>query len=663
MCGESCNHEKTSKQEANNQESVDEKTSDEVKKRKRPDKALAAAIKKTHDYSCVVMKWNNFCKNDLLKTSIEDIILIMNKIALESYHVLNLYYLTCFQRNIEPSNLNLDLIRWICVNVGEKVQGSYSDPNTDDAVLNEVLTGLKDCRPSENYEAPMSKDLSFHLNTLAQQMEISCKNHIVLNFSKRLYLYLKYKEGFSKSESWHFLNKCYDPSFNKTEKHEEIVEWLGYCPTRLNIKANKSHFIKKSYEILQYLENNEARLRSEQTKQGDQSKSKRKLNIKKFTIMPLKSGYTLSHITLSNSTLQQALQWILKRNKGSNINDHHSITKTVFDSKKDEIWRSLFNINAFETRTRRFAYEVSTNGYAVSVKLLKPKPVSQAEDEDEEEEERNISIEEEQVAKLQNVENYTRRLGGDPGCNSLLTLYTNEGEFIRMTTSEYRHISQMDKQRFWNNNTRKRNPEYSKVLKGLQTFKISNINTYKDRVKYVLRHCDMLFRFCAEKSFRKWKFKTYIYSQKALYELCKRVSGGQPEKTLLGLGDWSRTDGVIKGHPPGPVKKMRRFLKRFIKVVDLDEYMSSKGCSECGHDCVNIKSRQWVKEKGKKKFRKSKIHEIVRCSSNECSITWHRDENGSKNLEQLLDSLIAGRGRPLHLRRKTQNPERDPSSG
>eukprot|EP00960_Hanusia_phi_P024963 734236-Hanusia_phi.AAC.1 len=117
----------------------------------------------------------------------------------------------------------------------------------------------------------------------------------------------------------------------------------------------------------------------------------------------------------------------------------------------------------------------------------------------------------------------------------------------------------------------------------MPTFAITNLDTYKENLRYVLERCDELLAFSANKAFRKWRFRTYVYSKKALNILCKRPTNGK--KTCIGVGDWSNQDGFIKRHPTAPVKKIKRELHRYAKVLSIDEYNTSKSCSKCGNRC------------------------------------------------------------------------------
>ncbi|KAL7475342.1 hypothetical protein ACHAW6_001262 [Cyclotella cf. meneghiniana] len=116
-------------------------------------------------------------------------------------------------------------------------------------------------------------------------------------------------------------------------------------------------------------------------------------------------------------------------------------------------------------------------------------------------------------------------------------------------------MAQMQKQLMWNKGIKKSNPVYAQAINNMPSFAITSEEAYKMALSHVLTQYDELFSFCANKAFRKWRFKTYVYSRVALTKLCKRLTDGK--KTCIGIGDWSRQDG-LKRHPTVPVKKFRR---------------------------------------------------------------------------------------------------------
>jgi hypothetical protein len=277
--------------------------------------------------------------------------------------------------------LNQSFFYRCCAGVVEKRGETVSEPNTGDVDLDATLTIFKSLRPKENYKPPAKENMAFLMCNLARQMNVACRNHLVLNFGKRLKRYVCLKYDKSPKEAWHFINKSFQPNGPKTRDEHEFAEWLGYAPYENVIGRNFMHFLHKSYDISRFMEEQPPNTRGART----------------FTIMPLKGGFVLSHITICSSCLQQILQTIVKSNEGVSFLGHTNITKQVFDANKEQIWRALFDIDTYETKNRKFAYELSTNGYAVTLRMQKPKR---------EQPENPQTIQE---------EDYERLVGADPG--------------------------------------------------------------------------------------------------------------------------------------------------------------------------------------------------------------------------------------------------------
>ena len=77
--------------------------------------------------------------------------------------------------------------------------------------------------------------------------------------------------------------------------------------------------------------------------------------------------------------------------------------------------------------------------------------------------------------------------------------------------------------------------------------------------------------------FRKWHFTKYILEKKKINELCQLISKKQdinePSKVIVGFGDWSNPhDSIIRGHKRGPVLKLKKHLRKWCKVIDVNEF-------------------------------------------------------------------------------------------
>ena len=187
-----------------------------------------------------------------------------------------------------------------------------------------------------------------------------------------------------------------------------------------------------------------------------------------------------------------------------------------------------------------------------------------------------------------------------------------------------------NEQRFWNNNLRRRFPRYDELLNQIPSLCTSNADTYLERVNILTNSSDELFEFQQEHAFRDKKFQVRRFSQKALRDLSLRVTQGN-RNTCVGIGDWSRVDGILKGSPSAPNQKFKKELKKHCALlVELDEYKTSKCCCTCHARLENARLPKFhYDEEGIiDDVILTRCHQILRCT-NGCGIWWNRDVNSS----------------------------------
>jgi hypothetical protein len=146
------------------------------------------------------------------------------------------------------------------------------------------------------------------------------------------------------------------------------------------------------------------------------------------------------------------------------------------------------------------------------------------------------------------------------------------------------------------------------------------------------------------------------------------------EEVIVGMGNWSREDGFIKGHEPAPVLKLKRALLQHAIVVRIDEFRTSKACHCCHADREkarlihhptrkqqkNIKKQQEEdKRKGispdksiakKKEPKIAECYKVLCCTNNKCRMRYQqRDRNSAHNHFILLKCILQNKERPLYL--------------
>jgi len=411
-------------------------------------------------------------------------------------------------------------------------------------------------------------------------------------------------------DTWNLINNLFEGIvyYTPTKNELEIKEFVYYSPTEENIKKNLNHFLKLEYEIQKYFDTFDINTKG----------------IRNFSITPIKGSYVHNYIKICSSSLND----IVKSTED----------KELKKINKEDLWKLLFNLNEIETCNKKFHNEILTDGYGVSITLEKSLKIETFEfDEDDKiicscgckvnksyykkHLTSEIHIKKNRNKKTVDNLDFERYVGIDPGINQIYTGVDNENKFIKCSLSEYRMKSKIIDNLEWNKRQLKENPEIQKIQNNTKSFKTVDIKKYKEAFDIYNENYNTMVEFYNIKPYKKKKFKIYCFTKKTIASMCKTIC--QDKKTLVGYGDWSKNQGIIKKHPSAPNKKLRDALCRYknCKVVSVNEYRTSKECSICKSKVYNIKDSN-----------KKRCHQVVRCSNNECSMCWQRDKNASRNI-------------------------------
>ena len=147
---------------------------------------------------------------------------------------------------------------------------------------------------------------------------------------------------------------------------------------------------------------------------------------------------------------------------------------------------------------------------------------------------------------------------------------------------------------------------------------------------------------------RKLRWNSYMSRQRSEDKMINqiRIKFGDPDKTILVLGDWSQKGYHMPGKKPTKGKGMRKVLRKGGYQVNL---MNERKTSCTCHNCHG-KNEKFMRRPSRKPKNYGQIilvHGLLRCSSeNGCGSLWNRDVCGSLNICYLAREAIAGRERP-----------------
>lgn len=584
---------------------------DDVKQRKEDNKNM--------DFTCIKSSWKSFCKNNLLAdTIVEDILPKINTISFLSYKLLNYHFTRLLEENKPLPEIKQNLFYQACCMVSRL---KYTKDTTDTTTeLYESFSQMKeyitDALPARDYLC-----LGYITNLNKLQLTMT-NNHLKLNFYNRFRKYLKLRTGETDNAVvYHWLKDIYEVKYEgKNTFILYMREWLKYTPTEANIVKHSNHFVKIYYSILKEFE------KYPETK-----------GVRTFTLLPHKHGFTQSHITICNAGLENTLKYIANELKCANNNIDSGLDVKKFAENSSDYWKELFNITKYETKNKRFGYTILTDGKSVVLQMLKP-------------------VKPEKTATQYTEQQYDNFLGIDPGIRALITSYDTNDKVIQVSTREYRHKSKMISACKKRENWYKKWEHYEE-WKLIPTIKTSKTSVMKEYFKYVFPRLRIFTEFHIEKGFRNLNFTSYCRSKATLAKICERISGVTKKtkhmKTLVGFGDYSQQHGLVKSHPTTPILRLKKELRRYCKVVDIDEYKTSKTCSSCNKEIVLYRNRIQRKKMGVLEpiAKMTNIHSVIRCKHNECKLCcMDRDINASKNILGLLLNQYRGEERPVCFR-------------
>jgi hypothetical protein len=559
----------------------------DVKKRKEANKDT--------EFTCVKMSFNSLVENNYLNGGIQEIVLNINKICFLSYQLLNYHFTRLIQEKKPLPEITQNLFYQACSTVSVMRERREKIDITD-----EIYISFSHYKHNLR-ELPFRDRMGNLINNLNRQQITMANNHLSLNFYKRFHKYLELKTGENrKAVIYKWLKDIYAEEYKgKNFFILKMREWLKYRPTEENIKKHSNHFIRVYYKILQEFE------KYPYTK-----------GVRTFNLLPTKNSFTLSAIEICSSCLKDIIAYFTKQ----------PVPKD-FDENKLVYWYELFKIEKYETKERKFAYAIFTDGKVGVVRLRKPK------------------FEAPKAKDIKNID-YEQYVGIDPGLRSLQTSCNDTGRVIETTTPSYRHDCKMKyackKREMWYKKW-----EYYEIWRNIPSFKTTSLEKMRNYFKHVYPHMNVIFQFHIYKNFRGLSFRSYCRGKATLHKICESIV--EKKKTLVGFGDFSQQHGLVKKHPTAPIKKFKNELRKYCDVIDIDEYNTSKTCN-CCHKPIELYKNKVIRKMRDgtyTKARLSQINSVIRCNLNECKLCcMDRDINASKNILYLLKLQKDGKKRP-----------------
>ena len=208
------------------------------------------------------------------------------------------------------------------------------------------------------------------------------------------------------------------------------------------------------------------------------------------------------------------------------------------------------------------------------------------------------------------------------------------------------------------------------------TSKTTNYNKFKAFIQKKREIDDATKDFYLYPLYRKMTWRKKTYRQRSDDRFLNRIEETYGKDAIICIGDWSNKN-TIKGLASSMGIGLKRLIAKRFKTLLIDEYNTSKLCSEC------LNETEIVKVKGMKKIFNSETKTIdleevdsgvrilgceycceqfrkarnVVCCKHEKSILSKyklitRDKNSCRNMLNIAEELIKGNGRIKNFTRK-----------
>ena len=422
----------------------------------------------------------------------------------------------------------------------------------------------------------------------------------------------------------------------------------------------------------------------------------KRMDRKMFQFFPLRTENILKHITVDTKTLIEILETENKIEKLSNIMEN-----------KHPLWEKYFKINKkiFNSKNYEFDYQIQTNGYTVSILLIHKSFVADVnkskenlrngrnekrelykgvEQEKKEEmklitinakkEKKNETLKElkDSYAKLTDVEKkainkryiefpYLEELTAeqieelkkyklvyvDPGKRDLLYMmdddgkiyvYSNAQRLFETKRLEYQQIIQKYKD----------NCNISGIEHLLSDFnsKEYSIKEFKKYLKMKNDINNILIEQYKMKIFRKYKWYSYINTQRSEDNLINRIKEIYGEDIILIYGDWS-VGQQMRNFISTPNIGLKRKLSKEFTIYSIDEFKtSSVSCKNNKELCNNLilPNKEGVEKK---------LHAVLTYKmKNGRKGCINRDNNSVNNMKTITHYWLEHKKRPIEFSRK-----------
>ena len=609
--------------------------------------------------SCVKMKLASFLRDKdrvRLSSALNGIVYTGNRLLGEAYAFSNFHVSRLLNAGATPirkghaatpANLVLPVMDrnffYRCLLAVSVSNARKTTLGADFQVSVDLFDGL---RPTDTPKVDI-RDLNQLVASLSIIMATMATNHLWMNLHARVSRYVKWR--------YSYLKKGWRLKIASATTHTRTVDLTTLFPThgadpmaaramaaaaelRLMLPettchqfANRAHLTLPMYHHILKETELENILRKCLPVQEPACKCRL---LRTFTLLPIKSAFTLSYIPISSMMWVQLLKKM--KLEPMILGDGRSANHRC-------LWAKYCNLSSVETHTRKFDRQIVTDGYGVSV-LMTGRSAPRC------------SVPDLQPHPL--MPDHPVITGVDPGMSDYVTVASNHGKTWKCSAAEFMDRAGMLKS---GRTTARFNAELAQVASTIPTPNTTDPVCQRTYLGTYLRVLPELLSHRGSRGYRKMRFMRFCRRKQTVSWLCSKLAPPDEPCVVIGFGDWSGGhQSPISRRCAAPLKDIKFELQQRDNVIlgHVPERLTSRVCHCCHERLCNMKapSTVWRRVEGETKKRKvvvhGSVHKVLHCknsverSSGRCGTTWNRDVNAAKNILMLATLMIWGQERP-----------------
>lgn len=622
----------------------------------------------------VKMKLNTFCADPRLRNSIDRTVADVNAVVGEAYALADLHVTRMLESGSSLDHLRTkggwSMFYYQCLT---RVSAFNSRPGTVPKELLESARLFEELRP-EGQQKIEGTPIAPVLEEVREVMATAAVNSLCMNAAKRIRRYLRWR--FPHLRTYHgsivaMVTACpqvsldavdrFKPmgrngqvlsqqSIDKRKQARQLTEDLRrLCAMRYGTDKMYASSAVATLPLMRFiLRETEGYLANNQCRTA----------ARRFTLLPQKHGCTVSNIPICSRMLLRLVKDLKDRNGRPLYPMDFAISHvSKYDESVDKVWRHFFNVNAVETRTRRFDHKLVSDGCSASVLMTVHHAHVCS----------STSISDAWTFAAKDPRGHEPQyVGVDPGVTDVVTVASY------MVGKGVPTVKSYSSSRYYQNAKIKTSNRRTDKWNGQTTDFAESLNVNVDRssvagvcaaIRAFLGAFRTLLQHRIHRGYRNMRFMRHVHKQRTVNDICNFIA--PPDRfSVIGFGDWKGVgDTPIKRRFCGPLQDIKRELRRrsidtetskkSVALGEIWEYKTSVTEHTSWTPMTNMVADSTIRKRDGHMERKNnvKVHKVLHARKGVDGVrrtetTWNRDVNAARNILMLMMMELHGFARP-----------------